>query len=203
MANECSNYITIQGNPLLIETIALDYIGQDKEQGEVYFNFGLLCPIPKDIEEDYWWRIEHWGNKWDGSDAYIDICDDEITINVETAWGPCDKWTYKLIEMCPGVNIYHEFYEPGEGFIGWINHCENEGPYEYEETDFNQSEPMSYWLATFEKEYETFDWLCDHIDNLLDDEEITKEIHDELLKMIDDDDPLEVIIARCIETKVL
>ena len=203
MANECSNYITIQGDPLLIETIALDYIGQDKEQGEVYFNFGLLCPIPKDIEEDYWWRIEHWGNKWDGSDAYIDICDDEITINVETAWGPCDKWIYKLIEMCPGVNIYHEFYEPGEGFIGWINHCENEGPEDFEEVFYSQSNnPYEYWLTMFEKEYESFDWLSDRLDDSLDDEIITQEEFDNIFKMIEDD-PLENIIRICIEKGVL
>ena len=204
MANICSNLITIKGDPELIKIVAKDYIGYNEEKDSVEFNFGIMSPIPNDIQDDYSWRISNWGNKWDGSDSYIDICDDEIFLNIETAWGPCDKWTYHLIELCPALNIYHEYYEGGEGFIGWIQHEENEGPEDFEETCYSySSEAFDYWVAVFEKEYETYDWLLDHIDWKLEDEEITKEVADELTKLIQDDEPLESLITRLLNEEVL
>ena len=205
MANICCNYITIQGEPKILDIIAQDYIGYDKEKDSVEFNFGIMSPIPDDLlGDDYEWRISNWGNKWDGSDCYIEICDDQIYLSIETAWSPCDKWTYKLIELCPGVEIYHEYYEPGEGYIGWIQHFENEGPEDYEEVCYNFSNnSYDYWLTVFEKEYETFDWLSEHVEDLYDDETLTKAEADEILQMIDDDSPLELLITRCIELDVL
>jgi hypothetical protein len=206
MANVCSNYITIQGSPEIIDIIAQDYIGYNKKADEIDFNFGIMSPIPDELlGNDYEWRIENWGTKWDGSfDYYIDISDDEIFMSVETAWNPCDKWTYKLIELCPGVDIYHEYYEGGNAYIGWIQHSENEGPEDYEEVCYNYTiDSYNYWLTVFEKEYESFDWLSEHIDNIFEDEVITKAEADEVLQMIDDNIPLETLIARCIELDIL
>jgi hypothetical protein len=204
MANICLNYITITGEPEILDIIAHDYIGYNKEEGSSNFNFGIMSPIPQDIEDDYSWRLENWGNKWDGSDHYIDIYDDLISIEVDTAWSPCDKWTYKLIELCPGVNIYHEYYESGEGYVGWIQHYENEGPEEYEEVCYTfTSDSYNYWLTVFEKEYETFDWLSEHVEDLFEDELITKAEVDEIHQMINDDTPLEILIAHCIELDIL
>ena len=205
MANICCNYITITGNPEIIDIIAQDYIGYNKEKDSVEFNFGIMSPIPADLcGEDYAWRIMNWGNKWDGSDCYIDICDDQIHLSIDTAWNPCDKWTYKLIELCPGVNIYHEFYEPGEGYIGWISHDENEEPDEYEDVCYNYShEAYDYWLTVFEKEYETFDWLDEHIDDLVDDETISEEVAKEVRDMIENGAPLESLITRLLNEEIL
>jgi hypothetical protein len=204
MANICLNYITITGDPEILDIIAHDYIGYNKEEGSSNFNFGIMSPIPQDIEDDYSWRLENWGNKWDGSDHYIDIYDDLISIEVDTAWSPCDKWVYKLIELCPGVNIYHEYHESGEGYIGWIQHYENEGPEEYEEVCYTfTSDSYNYWLTVFEKEYETFDWLSEHVEDLFEDELITKAEVDEIHQMINDDTPLEILIAHCIELDIL
>ena len=204
MANICCNYITIQGNPEVLDIIAQDYIGYDKEKDSVEFNFGKMSPIPDDIQDDYHWRIENWGNKWDGSDCWIDICDDQIFLNIETAWNPCDKWTYKLIELCPGVDIYHEYYEPGEGYIGWIQHYDNEGPEDYEEVCYSfTSDPHNYWVTVFEKEYESFDWLDERIEELVDDETITENIAKEIREMIENNTPLEVLIAECINEEIL
>ena len=205
MANICCNYITIQGNPGIIDIIAQDYIGYDKEKDSVEFNFGIMSPIPDELlGDDYEWRINNWGNKWDGSDCYIDICDNQIYLNIETAWIPCDKWTYKLIELCPGVDIYHEYYEPGEGYIGWIQHFENDGPEDYEETCYSySSEAHDYWVAVFEKEYETFDWLDERIEEMVDDETITENIAKEIREMIENNISLEVLITKCLDEEVL
>lgn len=205
MANICTNYITIIGNEELIDVIAQDYIGYDKEKDEINFSFNVMLPIPMELNNnDYYWRIENWGNKWDGSDAYVDLSDNEISISVDTAWGPCDKWTFKLIELCPGVEVYHEYHEGGEGFIGWIQHYENEGPEDYEDVFYNVShDKYEYWLNAFDKEYENCDWLTDHINDLLDDEEISQEVHDEILNMIENDHPLELLITKCIDEEIL
>jgi hypothetical protein len=58
-------------------------------------------------------------------------------------------------------------------------------------------------LTVFEKEYETFEWLSEHVDDLFDDETITKAEADEVLQMIDNDSPLELLITRCIELEIL
>lgn len=204
MANICCNYITITGDPALIDLIAKDYIGYDEEADRVEFNFGLMCPIPDDIQDDYSWRIANWGNKWDGSDCYIDISEDQIHLDIETAWNPCDRWTYKLIELCPGVDIYHEYYESGEGFIGWISHTSSEGPEDFEEVSHTWSgDTYNYWLTVFDKEYETFDWLDERIDDLVDDETITEGEANEVRRMIEDNTSLEVLITRCVELDIL
>ena len=205
MANSCINYITIQGNPELLDIIAQDYLGYDKEKDSVEFNFGIMSPIPYDVQDIYKWKIENWGNKWDGSDYYIDICDDQIFLSIETAWNPCDKWTYKLIELCPGVDIYHEYYESGEGYIGWIQHSENEGPEDYEEVCYTySSEAYDYWFTVFEKEYETFEWLEEHIDDLVADNELDLDVANGILNMINDDtSKLDMIITRCIDAEIL
>jgi hypothetical protein len=206
MANECSNYITITGPKILIDEIAENYIGYDPKEDVVNFSFEVMCPIPTDLEEDdYYWRIENWGNKWDGVyDSYVEIDEDEITISVSTAWSPCDKWTYKLISLCPGVEIYHEYFEPGEGYIGSITHHCDEGPDDYSEEFYNNShQPFEYWVMTFEKEYENFDWLLEYIDELKDEEEITEEQYCELLELINGGSPLETIVQKCLDYEVL
>ena len=204
MANICSNLIIIKGDPELIKIVAKDYIGYNEEKDSVEFNFGIMSPIPDDIQDDYSWKITNWGNKWDGSDSWVDICDDEIFLNIETAWSPCDKWTYKLIKLCPGVDIYHEYYEPGEGYIGCIQHFKNEGPEDYEEVCYSYtSDAHNYWVTVFEKEYETFDWLDERIEELVDDETITENIAKEICEMMEDNTPLEVLITRLLNEEVL
>lgn len=204
MANICSNLITITGDPELIKVIAKDYIGYNEETDSINFNFNIMLPVPNNLQEDYYWRINNWGNRWDGSDSWIDICDDEIFLNIETAWAPCDRWTYHLIELCPALNIYHEYYEGGAGFIGWIKHEGNEGPEDYETVEYSFSDdPHNYWVTVFEKEYETFDWLHENIEEKVDQEEISREKADELIEMIDDNTPLENLITELLNAEII
>ena len=50
MANICVNYITITGDPEVLNIIAQDYMGYDKEKDSAEFNFGIMSPIPDDIQ---------------------------------------------------------------------------------------------------------------------------------------------------------
>ena len=98
MANECSNYITIRGAKSLIQLFADSYL--DKLENEGYgLDFNIIAPIPNDCEDDYKFRINNWGNKWDGTDADVEIYDYEIYINVYTAWSPCEPIIKKLISQ--------------------------------------------------------------------------------------------------------
>lgn len=204
MANECMNYITIKGDNELLKLFADSYL--KKEDDEKYgLDFNIIAPIPKNCENDYTFRIDNWGNKWDGTHGYVDFwSDNEIFIDVSTAWGPCDKITYKLISLCPSLYFYHEYYESGEGFVGWIEHHPDEGPDDYEEVCYNVSQDAyNYWFWMFEKEFENFDWLYDHLDWLFEDEEISKEVCDTGRKMIDDGESVESIVNYCIAEGVL
>ena len=183
MANECMNYITIKGDKDLLQIFADSYLKKE-DDGDYGLDFNIIAPIPKDCENDYTFRIDNWGNKWDGTNGYVEVYDDEIYIDVSTAWGPCDKITYKLISLCPALYFYHEYYESGDGFIGWIEHHSDEGPDDYEDIFFDVSQdPYHYWFWMFEKEFETFDWLYDHLNWLAEDEEISKEVCETIQKM--------------------
>lgn len=203
MANECMNYITIKGDKDLIQLFADSYL--KKTEDENYeLDFNIIAPIPNDCENDYAFRIENWGNKWDGTNGYVDFwAENEIYIDVSTAWGPCDKITYKLISLCPGLYFYHEYYESGEGFIGWIEHQPDEGPDDYEDVFYNVSyDAYNYWYFMFEKEYENYDWLSEHVDDCVDENIITEEEGNIIQSMIEHSS-LEDLIRYCIEKEVL
>ena len=204
MANECMNYITIRGDKDLLQIFADSYL--DKlENGNYGLDFNIIAPIPDDCENDYTFRIDNWGNKWDGTNGDVQFWNDnEIYIDVSTAWGPCDKITYKLISLCPGLYFYHEYYEGGDGFVGWIEHHPDEGPDDYDDVYFDVSQDaFHYWFWMFEKEFENFDWLYDHLDWMLEDEEISKEVCKTGQKMIEDGDSTESIVNYCIGEGVL
>ena len=203
MANECSNYITIKGDKDLIQLFKDSYLIK-KDNGSYELDFNYITPIPDNCENDYVFRIDNWGNKWDGTNAYVDFYNDtEIFISVETAWNPCEPITKKLISLCPGLYFCHEYYEPGCGFIGWIEHQEGDNGEDFEQVDYNHYDKENYWFAVFDKEYESFDWLYDHILEMFDDEELNEDNTDLLIGMIDNDEDLRIIIDTCIEKGVL
>ena len=204
MANVCLNYITIKGDSDLLKIFADSYLKKE-DNGNYGLDFNIIAPIPEDCENDYIFRIDNWGNKWDGTDGSVEFWpDDEIFIDVYTAWGPCDKITYKLISLCPGLYFHHEYYEGGEGFIGWIEHHPDEGPDDYEDVCYNSSQDANnYWFWVFEKEFETFDWLYDHLDWMLEDKEISKEVCETIQEMIKNGASVASIVNYCIAEGVL
>lgn len=203
MANECMNFIKFTGNKEEINLFKESYLIYNEEKDEYELNFNYISPIPNNCENDYNWRIEHWGNKWDGTDAWIDICDDEVYIDVSTAWGPCSPIVDKLIRLCPGLEVDYKYYEPGCAFVGYRYHIAYEDPNDDEQDEIiEENDPYGYWVRMFSEEHESYDWLQGHIEDLEKDGELTQEIADELLRLIDDGNDAH-IVERCLEEGVL
>jgi hypothetical protein len=202
MANNCLNELKISGHPFLMKEF------MDSYTNEGHFDFAKITPMPSDEEllsmgtNSYNWAIENWGQKWYIDQADWEDWDDSFYSAVfDTAWGPCTPVILKLIELCPGLDFTFEYYEPGCAFLGWIYASGGE-VYDDYEISYSES-PEAYWYHMFDKEYESYDWLSEHVEDLFNDETITKAESDEVLQMIDDDTPLETLIARCIELEIL
>lgn len=205
MANECMNYIKITGRPEEITLFKESYLFYNEEKDDYVLNFNYITPIPKDCENDYNFRIENWGNKWDGTDAYVEIYDDEVFIDVATAWSPCSPIVDKLIHLCPGLEFDYEYYESGCGFLGYRHHDMYDDPDDDEYAEYcSTGDPFEYWYNMFEKEYETFEWLEEHIEDLATDDELDSDVANEILNMIKDEThKLDMIVTRCIDAEIL
>ena len=202
MANECMNYIKFTGDPILIQSFKESYLVYNENVEYYELNFNYITPIPDNCN-DYNFRIENWGNKWDGTNAYVEIYDDEVYIDVATAWGPCSPIVDKLIRLCPGLEVDYKYYEPGYAFLGWRYHIPDEDPDDDEQDEILEgNDPYGYWTHMFMEEYETYDWLYDHINDMEKDNELSKEIADELKSLIDDKNDAH-IVERCLEEGVL
>ncbi len=203
MANECMNYIKITGRPEEITLFKESYLFYNEEKDDYVLNFNYIAPIPKDCENDYAFRIENWGNKWDGTDAYVEVCDDEVYIDVATAWNPCIPIVDKLIELCPGLEFEYKYYESGCGFLGYRYHMVYEDPDDDEQDEISVSEdPYGYWTHMFIEEYETYEWLEEHIEDMVEEGELTQEVANELKRLIETKNDA-YIVERCLEEGVL
>lgn len=202
MANECMNYIRFTGDPILIQSFKESYLVYNENVEYYELSFNHITPIPDNCD-DYNFRIENWGNKWDGTDAYVEVYDDEVYIDVATAWGPCSPIVDKLIRLCPGLEVDYKYYEPGCAFLGWRYHIIDEDPDDDEQDEIvEENDPYGYWTHMFSEEYETYDWLQEHIEDLEKDGELTQEIADELICLIKEGNDAH-IVERCLEEGVL
>ena len=202
MANECMNYIKFTGSKEEINLFKESYLVYNENVEYYELNFNHITPV-SDNCNSYEFRIEHWGNKWDGTNAYVEIYDDEVYIDVATAWGPCSPIVDKLIRLCPGLEVDYKYYEPGMGFVGYRYHVSYENP-DYDEQDeiLVSEDPYGYWTHMFMEEYETYDWLVDHINDMKEYGDLTQEIADELKSLISDRNDA-YIVERCLEEGVL
>ena len=202
MANECMNYIKFTGDPILIQSFKESYLVYNENVEYYELSFNHITPIPDNCD-DYNFRIENWGNKWDGTDAYVEVYDDEVYIDVATAWGPCSPIVDKLIRLCPGLEVDYKYYEPGCAFLGWRYHIIDEDPDDDEQDEILvENDPYGYWTHMFSEEYETYDWLIEHIEDMVKEEELTQEVANELKSLIDAGNDA-YVVERCLEEGVL
>lgn len=203
MANECMNYIKFTGNKEEISLFKESYLVFNEEDKSYELDFNHITPIPADCHNDYEFRIEHWGNKWDGTNAYVEIYEDEVYIDVSTAWGPCVPIVNKLIGLCPGLEVDYKYYEPGMGFVGYRYHVSYEDPNDDEQDEILESnDAYGYWIHMFIEGYETYDWLEEHIEDMVEDGELTQEVANELKCLIETRNDA-YIVERCLEEGVL
>jgi hypothetical protein len=74
-------------------------------------------------------------------------------------------------------------------------------------TDYNyydsSTDPQKYWEVCFQEEYETLDWLYEHIEDQFTYEEISEDVRDGGLKLLDDSEDIDVIVSYCLENDIL
>jgi hypothetical protein len=131
MPNWCTNEIEIESESKeemdsFIEFISGPLETQDLMSGEYErnmseFHFDSILPMPKDAEDWYDWRCYNWGTKWEPSIVLFDRYGDcELSIEMETAWGPPSGIYQALLEKFPGLFIEWFYKEPGVQIAGWL-----------------------------------------------------------------------------------
>ena len=122
MPNWCNNYIVILPNDndkklkkfsKLVERVKISI-----NTKEPLFSSLLGTKTSKDVDW-YSHNVNRWGTKWDvdASEGEIDIVEDQITMNISTAWSPPNGF---LTELCQtyGVKATIEFEEGGNDYAG-------------------------------------------------------------------------------------
>lgn len=114
MPNWCNNTITLKGNEGDIEKF-FEELPSKHCAAEEEFSFNAYLPIPEGMENSYDWCMDHWGVKWDTSDACIV---DGKWIHFNTAWGPPLLFVKELSALYPGLEFTIDYEEEGAGFEG-------------------------------------------------------------------------------------
>jgi len=88
------------------------------------------APPPKERLGDAWyyWRIQHWGTKWDVTEgngdpegpgtAYIAAIEDNLQIRFDTAWSPPSPAILSISAQFPDLEFTLEYLEFGNDFCG-------------------------------------------------------------------------------------
>lgn len=144
MPNWCSNSINISGDNEEIKKLLIKAKGEESN-----FSLENLVPIPEEFKENWYnWRIENWGTKWDLSMVELDINDDSVSFNCETAWAPPNSALQKISGDFPNLSFEIFFEEPGMDFCG---KCVFKGGEIIEDISASYSECFSTQI-TFEME---------------------------------------------------
>ena len=105
--------------------------------------------------------------------------------------------------MCPGLEFDYKYYESGCAFLGYRYHVAYEDPDEDEQDEILESnDAYGYWTHMFIEGYETYDWVEDHIEDMVEDGELTQEVANELKCLIETRNDA-YIVERCLEEGVL
>ena len=70
----------------------------------------------------YDWCTDNWTCKWDASDIYLDIEEEDyLQYRFETPWGPPEEIYNVLVVQHPKVHISWFYDEPGMEMAGYLN----------------------------------------------------------------------------------
>lgn len=148
MPNWCENRMTVSGSkPAVAKFVEL------AKSEESVLSFDSL--VPQDVNDPayqnakeahaeslepnpnfnwYDWNIDHWGTKWDCSEATCEVSDDgkAAWFNFLTPWGSPDELYKKLVELFPNLSFECYGYEGGQDY--WYHFGGSKGQVEIEET---------------------------------------------------------------------
>lgn len=158
MPNWCTNSIVITGEAPVIKQIA-DVINECKDRKGLLFEALIgrdFAGTDKEYEEGGWYKhnIERFGTKWDvrideenGNGCDASIGDDNIALNLWTAWSPPSSFCEHLTAKYP-VEIEMMFDESGCDFFGKETFAggemKNQEIYEYRIGAYKW-EPEMFW----------------------------------------------------------
>lgn len=144
MPNWCDNRMTVEGPP--DDVRAFVECVKDRSDAEHIqpISFERLVPTPPCSTDDevakllgrnsagdmnyqgmpdwYWWRVEHWGTKWDACDARLTYEEGatEAEYYYNTAWAPPEQWVRTVATMFPNLRFTLSYVEEGMGFAGYL-----------------------------------------------------------------------------------
>lgn len=120
MPNWCHNKVKIEGSVKNINLI-YDLLFKKCENGDMDITFDKFLKTPEDLlngEGWYDWRIEKWGVKWDAILFNFRKCKKTLYFEIDTAWGPPDRFFENLSKKFLGTEITLMYSEPGMQFQG-------------------------------------------------------------------------------------
>lgn len=123
MPNWCSNFISIEGSKENIKLIKRMLDTREGNKGIFETLIGRDETITKEMYDNGGWyesNIQRYGCKWDINfdDVEIQIDDESICFNCDTAWSPPTNFCTTLSEMY-NVKVRCEYEENGCDFAGY------------------------------------------------------------------------------------
>lgn len=127
MPNWCSNVLIVSprnnDKKTLSELKAFYLENKGVDDGE-YSNllFRMSVPVPNNLrgEQEYDFRVNEWGTKWEPGEVYFEDRKNELFYSFDTAWAPPIAWLEKVSKFYPNLTFKMEFDEPGMGMYGGV-----------------------------------------------------------------------------------
>ena len=124
MPNHCENDLIVSGPKAEIERFIAAAV--DPEDGDNAIRLDNFVPLPPELlnyEDEYNWRIEHWGTKWDCYDfsyAKWSPKGRSWSTSFLTAWTPPDAAFIAIAKLFPKLTFNLRYYEGGCCYKGQL-----------------------------------------------------------------------------------
>ena len=171
MPNWCWNNIEITGEPEKLKNLkmTLNIIQKDDNLSDKLFEslIGIAPNITQEELENGGWyehNISNFGTKWDIDCSGVEIGEEYVQINTETAWSPPIMACINIAKKY-GVEISMYYEEPGCDFCGKTT-IDSDGV--HSEEDYPYQEGVYYFEGFndwFEREFSNNDWLIDELED--------------------------------------
>jgi hypothetical protein len=121
MPNWCSNVLEVNGEDKDIKKFYEENrVEDDDDENDIQkteLSFRNSVPFSKGTW-DYNEAVRIWGTKWDTNDVDVNIDEEYLRYNFQTAWAPPREWLEKVAIKYPQLNFTLDYEEPGMDFMG-------------------------------------------------------------------------------------